>query len=101
MAWFGVRTGIYRYLPGLTRVSVPIIDRTLERLPPDALIADIGAGGRRITPYTLTVDRFTIKNTDIVADIHKLPLPECSVDAVFCTGTPKAASGIFFVGIKN
>lgn len=86
MGWFGIRSGIYRYLPGLTRLSDPVFKRTLKRLHKNARIADVGAGGRRITPQTFTIDRFIDQNTDIVADIHAIPLSDGSFDVVFCTG---------------
>lgn len=87
MGWFGIRTGIYRYLPGLTRLSDSVFERTLKRLTKNARIADVGAGGRRITPQTCTIDRFTDQDTDLVADIHAIPISDGSFDAVFCTGT--------------
>lgn len=89
MPWFGMRRGGYRFLPGLTRLADPVVTRSLARLPPGARIADLGAGGRRITPDTVTVDGFATENTDVVADVHAVPLPDASFDAVFCTGTLK------------
>ncbi len=87
MPWFGVRKGIYRFLPGLTRVSDRVVERTLARLPAGARIADLGAGGRRLTPEAFTIDGFVGENTDLTCDIHEVPLPDASFDAVFCTGT--------------
>lgn len=87
MPWFGVRKGVLRLLPGLTRVTDPVLERTLARLPLKVKIVDLGAGGRRITQNTVTVDAFTSTDTDIVADVHILPLRDSTFEAVFCTGT--------------
>lgn len=87
MSWFGVRSGIYRILPGLTKTSDSVTNRTIQRLMQSKKVVDIGAGGRRITNNTITIDRFTIQNTDIIADIHDLPVADCSLEGAFCTGT--------------
>jgi len=79
--------GILRYLPHPTLIVRPEIDRTLASLPPDALICDVGAGGRRLAPKVVTVDSVPVPNVDIVADIHNLPINDASFDCVFCTGT--------------
>jgi len=50
-------------------------------------IVDLGAGGRKITPNTITVDFIKIGDTDVIADIHFLPFKDKSVDGLFCTGT--------------
>lgn len=50
-------------------------------------MVDLGAGGRKITPDTITIDFVKMDNTDIIADIHNIPLEDNSVDCVFCTGT--------------
>ena len=87
MGWAGLRKGIYRFLPGLTRIVDPVVSETLGDLRPGARIADIGAGGRRITHDTVTVDGFVRDNTDVFCDIHRVALADDSFDAVFCTGT--------------
>jgi SAM-dependent methyltransferase len=56
-------------------------------LPPGSRICDVGAGGRRITPDVVTVDAAPGPGVDVVGDIHALPIPDESYDAVFCTGT--------------
>jgi SAM-dependent methyltransferase len=63
------------------------IEHTLRRLAPGARIADVGAGGRRITPETVTIDLLAGPDIDVSCDIHAIPLPDGSFDCVFCTGT--------------
>ncbi|HKQ59407.1 MAG TPA: class I SAM-dependent methyltransferase [Candidatus Eisenbacteria bacterium] len=60
---------------------------TLRMLPAGARIADVGAGGRRITPDTLTVDRSPFPGTRLCSDAHALALRDASLDCVFSTGT--------------
>ena len=55
--------------------------------PGVGIIVDLGAGGRKITPDTITIDFIKIGATDIIADIHDVPLQDESVDCVICTGT--------------
>jgi SAM-dependent methyltransferase len=87
MAWFGVRKGVSRLLPGLTYRADQVVERTLARLPTKARIVDLGAGGRRITQDTITVDAFAADGTDVIADVHVLPIADGVFDAAFCTGT--------------
>ena len=63
------------------------INRVLSMLPPEAKIADLGAGGRKITPDTITMDFAKLDQTSVIADIHSLPVKNESFDCVFCTGT--------------
>lgn len=63
------------------------IPRVLSMLPEGARKLDLGAGGRKITADTLAVDFVKTGDTDIVADIHKVPLRDESIDCIFCTGT--------------
>lgn len=63
------------------------IEATLARLSSDALICDVGAGGRRITPDIVTVDAFWAKDTDILSDAARLGIADDTFDCVFCTGT--------------
>jgi len=56
-------------------------------LPKDAKIGDLGAGGRKITPDTITIDFAKIGDTNIVADIHYVPIKDKIFDCIFCTGT--------------
>jgi SAM-dependent methyltransferase len=87
MAWFGIRKGVYRYLPGLTLVAENVLQRSMERLSPTARIIDVGAGGRKAAAQALAVDRFVEENTDIIADAHELPFTNDSFDAAVSTGT--------------
>jgi SAM-dependent methyltransferase len=79
--------GILKYLPSPTVVPRPQIPRTLSMLPEGALILDVGAGGRRITPETVTFDAVAGHDIDIVGDIHAMPIDDKKYDCVFCTGT--------------
>jgi SAM-dependent methyltransferase len=79
--------GIRRWLPSATVHYDPPVAHTLKRLPPGARIADVGAGGRRITPDIVTIDGMSGPDIDVSCDIHQIPLPDASFDCVFCTGT--------------
>jgi len=87
MAWINLRKGFHKILPGLTIQHRNKVDDTLKMLSGGARICDIGAGGRRITPTTYTIDGFVTQNTDLICDIHDIPLPDESFDCIFCTGT--------------
>lgn len=63
------------------------VNDTLKRLPPDARICDVGAGGRKIASTVFTIDGFVRENTDLVCNIHDIPLPDGSFEGIFCTGT--------------
>ncbi len=87
MPWT-VKTGFKNFIsPSLTVLANSQIDKTLERLDPGAKICDVGAGGRKITTDTFTIDGFTREGTDLVCDIHSIPLPDETFDCIFCTGT--------------
>jgi SAM-dependent methyltransferase len=88
MPWSGTfRHGWRRLLPRTTWNSGAAIRDTLASLPAGAKLADFGAGGRRIVPGIYTVDGFFTRDTDLVCDLHDIPLPDGSFDAIFCTGT--------------
>jgi hypothetical protein len=63
------------------------IAKTLNLLDFDAKLCDVGAGGRRLTPTTLTADAVVTPNADLVDDIHNFPLRDASLECVFYTGT--------------
>ena len=56
-------------------------------LPSDAVILDVGAGGRRVAENVTTVDAVDAPGVDLVGDIHALPLRDGHADCVVCTGT--------------
>src|SRR5262245_55790116 len=79
--------GILKFLPSPTVVPRPQIPATLAMLPQGARILDVGAGGRRITPETVTFDAMAGREVDIVGDIHAMPIEDKKFDCVICTGT--------------
>jgi SAM-dependent methyltransferase len=79
--------GVLRFLPAPTVVPDPQIPKTLQMLPANARVLDVGAGGRRILPGIVTFDACPGPQVDIVGDIHKMPIEEHAFDCVFCTGT--------------
>lgn len=54
----------------------------MERLPKDALIANLGSGSRRLAPHIINVDCMPIPGVDIVADVTQLPFKEAALDGV-------------------
>lgn len=88
MPWTGNRRIINRILnPSPTIQSNSQISKVLSMIPKGGKIVDLGAGGRKITPDTITVDFAKVGNTNIIADIHNIPLKGESTDCIFCTGT--------------
>jgi len=85
MPW--IKQGPGRFTPAPTWQPFPPLPETIRRLPRGALMVDVGAGGRRLTPETLTVDRSPFPGTRICSDAHQLALRDASVDCVVSTGT--------------
>lgn len=85
MPW--IRRGSGRLIPTPTWQPFPPIPETVGRLPVGARIVDVGAGGRRITPGTVSIDRSPFPGTRLCSDAHQLALRDGSVDCVFSTGT--------------
>lgn len=83
MGW--KRPGILNFLPSPTVTPRNELGRTLDLLDSDAKI--VGAGGRRVTQNSLTVDAIPASGVDLIGDIHGLPLKDDFADAVICTGT--------------
>lgn len=54
----------------------------LDRLPPGAVILNLGSGTKRISSSPINVDFFPFKEVDIVADITRLPFRDGSVDGI-------------------
>lgn len=79
--------GILKLLPSPTVVPEDHLQATLERLPADAVVLDVGAGGRRILPTVTTVDAVEAPGVDVVGNIHDLPIEDNHADCVVCTGT--------------
>ena len=85
MPW--IKQGPGRFTPTPTWQPYPPLPETVRLLPPDALVVDVGAGGRLITPGTLTIDRSPFPGTRMCSDAHHLALRDASVDCVVSTGT--------------
>jgi SAM-dependent methyltransferase len=84
MPWY--EESYLRFFPSLTRQSRPQVESVLRRVPPGALVVDLGAGGRRISPKTVCVDFVPFSGTNLVADVQRLPIRDASVDLIFATG---------------
>jgi len=59
----------------------------LNRLPPTAVILNLGSGTRRISSSVIQVDYLPLAGVDVVADVAHLPFPDCSVDGVISEAT--------------
>jgi len=84
MPW--IKSGINKFIPSVIIQPIPEIPKTLKMLSEEAVIVDIGAGGRRIADNVLCIDYIPVPGTDIVADIHQLSLRKNSIDCIICTG---------------
>jgi SAM-dependent methyltransferase len=73
-------------VPSLTWQCNPQVDRVVRSFGADAVILDVGAGGRRLSPNVITADFLALPETDIVCDVTKLPIGDASVDLVISTG---------------
>lgn len=87
--------GILRLLPSPTLVPRDHLSATLATIPRNAVIIDVGAGGRRVTDYVITVDAVATQGVDVVGDIHHLPFSDDYADCVLCTGTLEHVSDPF------
>lgn len=85
MPW--IKQGPGRFTPTPTWQPFPPLPETIRLLPRGALMVDVGAGGRRITPETVTIDTSPFRGTRICSDAHELALRDASVDCVVSTGT--------------
>ena len=84
MPW--LKHGINRFIPSVMYQPQPQVPVTFQELPADAIILDVGAGGRQISPRVIGVDFILLENTRVVSDIHHIAFADESTDAVFCTG---------------
>jgi SAM-dependent methyltransferase len=87
MPYFKVQFGKWKQVLAPHIVANPQVDKVLATLDEGAVICDVGAGGRRLTPDTITVDRFWGSETDLMSDAAALALKDESVDCAACTGT--------------
>ena len=78
---------IWHYLPNPTLPNEKHLTAFTRQLPANAVIADIGSGGRLISPDVITFDRYICGTTNIIGDIHALPFKNESLDCIICTGT--------------
>ena len=85
MGWAGIRKGHRRFVPILGWKSNPQMECTLEKLPANARVCDVGAGGRKATPTTVTIDKFVSTNTSVCSDVHEIALASNTFDCVLCT----------------
>lgn len=84
MPW--IEKSYLRYFPTLTWQSDPQVASVLRLVPPGARVLDLGAGGRRISPGTICVDFIPFDETNLVADVQKLPVRDNVIDLVVATG---------------
>jgi predicted SAM-dependent methyltransferase len=52
----------------------------------DDIIIDVGAGGRQITPKTMSIDFIPFENTDLVCDLHSINFKDNTLDCIFLHG---------------
>lgn len=84
MPW--IETDYLRFFPSLTWQVDPRIPGLVAETPDDAVVVDLGAGGRKITAKTICVDFVPFPSTSVVADVQALPFRDDSVDLVIGTG---------------
>lgn len=66
-----------------TQASIDAANRVLSRQPENAVILSIGGGPGRVGDFT-NVNIAPFPNVDVVADAHRLPYADASVDAIYC-----------------
>jgi len=82
----GYGSGHHAIFPSLTWQCNPQAEKVAGSLPPGGIGLDLGAGGRRIYPDIKTVDFIDSGDTDLIADVTRVPLPDSSVDLIIATG---------------
>lgn len=68
MPW--LKRGVNELIPSVIWQPKKQVGITLQEMPSDAIILDIGAGGRVIAPHVAGVDLAPLPNTRVAADIH-------------------------------
>ncbi len=58
-----------------------------RRLPPGAVVLNLGSGPKRIGDNVINVDVMGFRGVDVVGDIGRLPVKDGSVDGVISEGT--------------
>jgi SAM-dependent methyltransferase len=85
MPWTGA--GWRRFVPQPTVQARPRVKAFVQQLPGQAHWIDLGAGGRRLRSDAVRVDRDLNESAELVADGHRLPFRDSSLDSVVSTGT--------------
>jgi SAM-dependent methyltransferase len=85
MPWTGA--GWRRFVPQPTVQARPRVKEFVRELPSTARWIDLGAGGRRLRDDVLRVDSAFGESAELVADGHRLPFRDSSLDSVVSTGT--------------
>ena len=90
-----------------TVASRQAMDRIFDGLPADALCVSIGGGPLRAHERLVNLNIGNVPNVDVVADAHRLPYQNESVDAVHCVAViehlsdPKQAAQEIFRVLKK
>lgn len=82
----GWGTGLPDFVPTLTWQCRRVVETLVSEYGPNALVVDLGAGGRKIAPHVQTVDFIAHPGVDVVADVTSTPFADGSVDLVIATG---------------
>lgn len=75
-----------RFIPSSTWQAAPQIERLMAETPADAVIVDLGAGGRTIRPGVISVDFLPAQGTRVLGDVLQLPFQDDSIDLIVATG---------------
>ena len=82
----GYGKGVGGFFPDLTYQCSPQVEAFAAALPADAVVVDVGAGGRRLCDDIITLDYAASDGTSIAGDASTLPFADASVDAIIATG---------------
>ena len=78
--------GLPNFVPTLTWQCQPQAEALVSKFGPDAVVADLGAGGRKIAPHVHTVDFVNLPGVSLVADAASTPFADNCADLVIATG---------------